>query len=338
MSARRITCGMARLLATIVLVCVLGLPSNAHESRPALLDMTEQETGLLKVLWKVPIVRGRLLSIDPVFPDTMKPIGSPVREQVPGAWIERSTYKMEGGTLTGQSIVIDKLPATQTDVLVRISLADGRALSMIVRPQSPSFVIPEQAGKWQVASSYWLLGVEHILGGYDHLLFVLALILIIPTYWLLFKAITAFTVAHSITLGLAALGFVHVPPAPTEAVIALSIVLLAVEIAHFREGRIGITARYPWVVSGLFGLVHGLGFAGALSEIGLPEHEIPLALLAFNIGVESGQILFVLIVIAIMAVIGRLIVIQPPWAWRIAAYGIGGISAYWMIDRIAGFV
>jgi len=182
------------------------------------------------------------------------------------------------------------------------------------------------------------MGTTHILSGFDHLLFVLALMLIVPGYWMLFKTITAFTVAHSISLGLAALGFVHVPPGPTEAVIALSILFLAVEVVHSRQGKAGLTKRAPWIVAFIFGLFHGLGFAGALSEVGLPEHAIPLALFMFNVGVESGQILFVGGVLAVAAVLRRVPIAWPAGSWRLMPYTIGSLAAFWTIQRVSSFI
>lgn len=182
------------------------------------------------------------------------------------------------------------------------------------------------------------MGVIHIFTGIDHLLFVLALMLMVPNYWMLFKTITAFTVAHSITLGLATRGFVHVPPGPTEAVIALSIVFLSVEIIHSRQGRFSLTERYPWIVAMTFGLFHGLGFAGALSEVGLPAHEIPLALLMFNVGVESGQVLFLLAVLAVLAIVRSVRIPWPAEAWRLLPYAIGSLAAFWTIERTISFL
>jgi hypothetical protein len=199
-------------------------------------------------------------------------------------------------------------------------------------------VVPERATKWTVAASYWKIGTIHILEGYDHLLFVLALLLIIPNLWMLFKTITAFTLAHSVSLALATLGVVNMPGAPTEAVIALSILFLAVEIVHSREGRVTFTEKYPWAVALAFGLVHGLGFAGALAEVGLPEREIPLALLMFNVGVETGQILFVCAVLLLIALLRRVPVRWPAGSWRLMPYAIGCTAAFWTVQRIGSFI
>jgi hypothetical protein len=193
------------------------------------------------------------------------------------------------------------------------------------------------------AKRYTLLGIEHILVGIDHLLFVLALLFVVGGGWRLVKTITAFTVAHSITLGLATLGYISMPSAPVEAAIALSIVFLCVEIIHTQQGRKGLAFSYPWVVAFAFGLLHGLGFAGALSEIGLPPSEIPLALLFFNIGVELGQLLFVFGVLAAMALLRNGAKILPSSvafqrAERAMVYVIGVLSSYWLIERSMGIV
>ena len=204
-------------------------------------------------------------------------------------------------------------------------------------PRRSSFVVPEAASGWEVARTYLALGVEHILGGVDHLLFVLALLLVVRGFTLLFKTITAFTVAHSLTLALAALGVVNVPGAPVEAVIALSILFLACEIVRTYGGQTGLTARYPWVVAFTFGLLHGLGFAGALAEVGLPQTAIPLALLFFNVGVEVGQLLFVVAALVVVGLIRRTRFAWPAWSWQVPAYGIGSVAAFWCVERVAAF-
>ena len=226
----------------------------------------------------------------------------------------------------------------QTDVLLLVQLQDGSQHSAILRPSAPGFTIPLEASKLEVAIDYWRLGTIHILEGADHLLFVLALLLIVAGLGQLIKAVTAFTVAHSITLALATLGLVHVPSAPTEAIIALSILFLAAEIVHKRNGVIGITERYPWVIAFIFGLFHGLGFAGALSEIGVPQHEVPLALFTFNVGVETGQLMFIAVVLGLIALLRRLPITIPQGTWRLLPYSIGGVAAYWTIDRVISFL
>jgi hypothetical protein len=310
----------------------------ADEFRPALLEISEAEPGWYAVMWKVPLQNGRALDMSPTFPEHMKQMGPASERVVQGNNIARSTWTTESGSLVGGTLFIEGLSALPIDVIVQIDMADGTEHSAILRPASPSYVVPASATKWTVAASYWKIGTIHILEGYDHLLFVLALLLIIPNLWMLFKTITAFTLAHSVSLALATLGVVNMPGAPTEAVIALSILFLAVEIVHSREGREVFTARFPWVVALAFGLVHGLGFAGALAEVGLPEREIPLALLMFNVGVETGQILFVCAVLAVIAVLKRIPVSWPAGSWRLAPYAIGCTAAFWTVQRVSSFV
>ena len=325
-------------LALAVLGLHFAMPAYADEIRPALLDIKEQATGLYAVTWKVPIMGDGVLAITAGLPDSLEQLGAPIIEDIAGSRIERATYKSNGEPLTGQTVVIDGLMAIQTDVLLLIQLQDGTQHSAILRPAAPSFVIPAKASKFQVASDYWRMGTIHILEGADHLLFVLALMLIVVGFKSLLKAVTAFTAAHSITLALATLGLVHMPAAPTEAIIALSIVFLAAEIVHKRNGVIGITERLPWLIAFIFGLFHGLGFAGALSEIGVPQHEVPLALLMFNVGVETGQLLFIAVVLALTALLKLLPLTPPREAWRLLPYSIGGLAAFWTIERVLSFL
>ncbi len=329
-----------RLRAALLLLAGLLAASSAraHEIRPGLLELVEEPGGAVQVTWKLPVRGDRVLALSPVFPSGWTPLGPVSEHRVPGAWIQYSTWGREGGSLVGRTLAIEGLSATQTDVLLRVALADGTTHSAILRPSAPSFTIAEQASKGEVAASYWRMGVIHILEGVDHLLFLLALLLIVEGFWKLLQTVTAFTLAHSVTLALATLGFVHVPPAPTEAVIALSILFLAAEIVRRREGKIGLTERRPWLVALAFGLFHGLGFAGALSEVGVPAHEVPLALLMFNVGVETGQVIFVVAVVAALAALRRLPLAAPPGAWRLAPYTIGALAAFWTLERVAAAV
>ena len=314
------------------------MPASADEIRPALLDIKEKSTGLFAVTWKVPTRGGRALAITPEIPESLELLGSRIMQDMAASRIERATYKNNKDSLTGQTIRIEGLSALQTDVLLLVQLQDGTEHSAILRPASPSFTIPLQASKLKIAGDYWRMGTIHILEGVDHLLFVLALMLIVQGVGPLLKAVTAFTVAHSITLALATLDVVQMPAAPTEAIISLSIVFLATEIVHARNGQIGLTERYPWLIAFIFGLFHGLGFAGALAEIGVPQHEVPLALFMFNVGVESGQILFIAVVLGLLALLRRLPVNVPEGAWRLVPYSIGGVAAFWTIDRVMSFV
>lgn len=328
------------LIFVLLLLIEMGATANvhAHEIRPALLNITEQKPGWFEVTWKVPMRGDRILAIKPVFPSSLVPYGPPSSHTVPGASIQYATYQMKAGSLAGETITVDGLTALQIDVLVQIRLADGTAHSAILRPDSPEITVPLKASKFEVAGSYWRMGLIHILEGIDHLLFVLALMLIVSRLMPLLKAVTAFTVAHSITLALATLGFVHVPTRPTEAIISLSIVFLAAEIIQKHNGKTGLTERYPWVIAFGFGLFHGLGFAGALSEIGVPQHEVPLALFMFNVGVETGQLIFIAAVLGLMAVSRRLPLTVPQGVWRVLPYSIGSLAALWTIERVLSFM
>ena len=261
-----------------------------------------------------------------------------------GAYIERRTIRRVGG-LAGLPIAIDGLSATVTDVLVRVQDLAGTTYTDRLTPTRTSFVVKAGAGPGEVALTYLGLGVEHILFGVDHLLFVLALVILVRGWRRVAITVTAFTIAHSITLAAATLGFVHVPGPPVEATIALSILLVAAEIVNARRGRPSLTARWPWLVAFAFGLLHGFGFAGALSEVGLPQHAIPLALLFFNLGVEVGQLAFVALVMAVAWLLPRAVarVAQVDRDWMLAradvaaAYGIGTLATYWLIERTVGF-
>ena len=251
----------------------------------------------MPLLWKAPALGERRLAIYPRLP---KERGrSEPREGVflSDAYVERWSVRAPAG-LAGETITIDGLPESRTDVLVRIDRLNGETSTTRLTPASPSFEVPASMGLRQVAAAYLGLGVEHILFGVDHLIFVLALILLVKGWKRVLLTVTAFTVAHSITLGAATLGYLHVPGPPVEAAIALSIVLVAVEIVNVSRGQESLAARIPWLIAFAFGLLHGLGFAGALSEVGLPGHAIPVALLFFNIGVELGQLLFIAAVMA----------------------------------------
>ncbi len=313
--------------------------ASAHEIRPALLQIVEVENNMYHVTMKIPARGNMVLAVTPIFPEGFEAVTPAIPRMTPVAYIEHTTMKStRGENLYGKKIMIDGLNTLQIDVLVKVDFLDGTTLSSLVQSKDPIFQVPERGSKAQVAGSYFVMGVEHILGGIDHLLFVLALLLIVNNYWKLLKTITAFTVAHSITLALASLGLVNVPSAPTEAIIALSIVFLCVEILKNRSGQKSITERHPWIVALLFGLFHGLGFAGALSEVGLPQHEIPLALLMFNVGVEAGQVMFVAAIVLLKLVINRVRVPWPSWSWKMMPYAIGSVAAFWTIQRVFSFL
>jgi hydrogenase/urease accessory protein HupE len=364
-----------RALAAAALV-VVATRAAAHEVRPAYLELSETARGRFDVVWKVPTRGGGVPlagedvphagsapeAVDAGEPRTMPcgcpaptasdtafgalpvhavlPAGwravTPLRlEQLPGAAIRRWTVVTGEAGIEGAAVAAHGLDVAVIDVLVRVALADGRVVSQVLRPGASSFTV--RMGETIPVLGYLRLGVEHILFGIDHLLFVLGLILLVGGLRLLVKTITAFTLAHSITLGLAMLGVVHVPQAPVEAVIALSIVFLAAELVRQSRGETGLTARQPWLVAFVFGLLHGLGFAGALSEVGLPPGDVPAALLLFNVGVEVGQLAFVVAVLALIRTVRSLP--APAWRWLdgVPAYAIGSIATFWVVQRIAGF-
>jgi hydrogenase/urease accessory protein HupE len=316
---------------------IVAMPMKAHEARPAYLQLHQLDAERYDVLWKVPgLGEEKRLALGVTFPPDTRAITPLQVSFANNAFIQRWRVQRTGG-LDGSSIQITGLPATLTDVLVRLERLDGTTQTIRVTPASPEFVIASAPGRWEVARTYLALGVEHILGGIDHLLFVLALLILVNGTRRLFWAITAFTAAHSLTLAAATLGWVHVPSPPVEASIALSIVFLASEILHARAGRPGLTYRQPWIVAFAFGLLHGLGFAGALSELGLPPNAIPLALLFFNVGVEIGQLLFIAAVLAVLAGARRIRWARNEWSWQLPVYGIGTVASCWTIERIAGF-
>ena len=320
----------------LALLLWVGAPALAHEVRPAYLELHEDKAGEFRVLWKTPM-RGELrLALSPAFSGKTQTLTPVATRQTGSAAVQ--TWRMKAiEPLHGQTLRIAGLEGTMTDALVRVEFADSTSWLHRLTPQEPAATIPAQQSGWSVAGEYTKLGVEHILLGIDHLLFVLALLLITQGGWKLVKTVTAFTVAHSITLALAALGFVHVPQAPVEAVIALSIVFVAAEILRAREGHQGIAARAPWIVAFTFGLLHGFGFAGALSEIGLPVGHIPQALLFFNLGVELGQLLFIAAVMSLIAFIGRVRFRFPRWTELVPPYAIGSVAIFWVIQRVAAF-
>ncbi|WP_375324461.1 HupE/UreJ family protein [Flagellimonas sp. GZD32] len=247
------------------------------------------------------------------------------------------TYQLVGkNNLSNTKLTIDNLNTTGIDVLVDFRLLDGEHHSFLMQPSKNTITIPATPNKWMIVKTYIVLGIEHILLGFDHLLFVLALLLITKGFKKLLKTITAFTVAHSITLSFSVLGIASLPGPPVEAVIALSIVFLAMEILKIQKGVPTLTSQKPWLVAFSFGLLHGFGFAGALQDIGLPQQEIPLALATFNIGVELGQIFFILVVMALMK-LPKSFIPNQNWISKITPYAIGSLAAFWLIERIAGF-
>lgn len=329
-----------------VLAVLLAQPANSDELRPGYLEMRQTGPGAYNLLFKIP-ARGEdlRLAIYVKLPEGTQDITPPRASFSEGVYVERRSIRWDGG-LIGQPVTIEGLSATSTDVLVRIESLGGAIQTERLSPTKTSFIIQAVPGAGEVAATYLRLGVEHILFGFDHLLFVLALVILVRGWGRVAITVTAFTIAHSITLTAATLGFVNVPGPPLEAAIALSILLVAVEIVNARRGKPSPTARLPWLVAFSFGLLHGFGFAGALAEVGLPQHAIPVALLFFNVGVEIGQLIFVAAVLSLISLVHHVAskLLEPARIQQsfdrldmTVAYAIGVMAAYWLIERTTAF-
>ena len=328
---------MTRLLCLLALLVAMAAPAIAHEIRPAYLQLDETAPAQFSVLWKVPATGDRRLALYVRFPTDCQSLGEPAGSIDGGAYFERWKMSCDGG-LKGRSVAVDGLRTSMTDVLARISWADGTTEVARLTPEHPTLILKGAQSILQVAWTYFGLGVEHILGGVDHLLFVLALMLLIRERWMLFKTITAFTLAHSITLAGATMGYFSLPQKPVEATIALSIAFVASELVKMKPGQRRLSEAYPWAVAFSFGLLHGFGFAGALKEIGLPQRDVPMALLTFNLGVEAGQLMFVGAVLLIYAALKNVSTLPLSKARVAAAYLIGTIAIGWFLERAASFV
>jgi hypothetical protein len=328
---------LSRALVVVLALAGLAGPACAHRLSPAYFGLTQTGPDQWAAEWKVSISGGLSDVLEPQVPEGCRVDGEVRRFTVDDARLMHANVRCDGG-LAEREFVIRGLEATQTDVLLRVDYLDGRSFTHRLVPAQPSVTIPADPSVLDIAVTYTWLGVEHILLGLDHLLFVFALLMLVNGWRTLVATITSFTLAHSLTLGVAALGYVHIPSAPVEAVIALSILFLATELARreagdAQAGHTDLAGRAPWLVAFSFGLLHGFGFAGALAEIGLPENSIPLALLFFNVGVEIGQLAFVACILAVVGMAQRLSVRSPPWLPRLAAYGIGSVSAMWLFER-----
>jgi len=323
------------------LLLSVARPAAADAFRPAYLQLRQIDSTRYDVLWKVPALdEAIVLKVVPQFPAGVR-VTTPVQSSYGGgALVRRWRIEIDGG-LAGRTIGFADLSGARIDVLVRLERADGSSQLGRSSAAQPGFLVTASPDAFYVAPTYTALGIEHILTGFDHLLFVLALVLLVRGLRRLIATVTAFTVAHSLTLATATLGWLNVPGPPVEAAIALSIVFVAAEVVRSREGKAGLTERYPWVVALIFGLLHGLGFASALAEVGLPQLAVPTALLFFNVGVEIGQLVFIGVVFSIIGA-GRMLghhlaLSRPQWLWRIPPYAIGGAASYWLFERVAVF-
>lgn len=327
---------MRALLAVFALWLGFAAAAQAHEVRPALLQIVETGPHAYEVTWKQPAMGEMVIHLTPHLSGGAleRP---PTRQTAASGFVEKSWTVKEGLPLDGQTASVEGLPETVTDVLLRVTTADGRQVDAVLKPSQPAMKLALSKPSGLAVPAYLRLGVEHILTGFDHLLFVLGLLLLVGPSWRLVKTITAFTVAHSLTLGLAALGYIAFPSAVIEALVALSIVFVASELVPGRSEET-LARRRPWLIAFVFGLLHGMAFAGALAEIGLPAKAAPQALFLFNVGVEIGQLLFIGAVLGLVRLAAR-----TPWrAWlerplvtRLGpAYGIGGLAAFWLIERV----
>jgi len=328
------------LAAFLISIACFDTVSYGHALQPGFLEVRLVDTDLYSVLWKKPANRGKPMAISAVLPENcdQTELSQSVWDGM--AFLAHWTTRCAGG-LEGGEISIDGLDQTSTDVLVRFDFADGRVESRRLTPGDSSFTIPTIPNRFEVVRTYLTLGFKHILEGIDHLMFVLALLILVKGLHRLVATVTAFTIAHSLTLVGATLGLVRIPGPPVEATIALSIMFVASEIMHSRSGSPGLTEKYPWIVAFIFGLLHGLGFAGALEQIGLPHSSIPIALLFFNLGVEIGQLFFIACVYSIIALGGVIIrhIRMPKIAWisTVPPYFIGSAAAFWTIQRLVDF-
>jgi hydrogenase/urease accessory protein HupE len=332
---------MRRVAVALLLWLAMAASAIAHELRPGYLELVEESAGRFRVTWKRPALGETVIALRPRLPASCLEEGRQ-GEAGMAALVERWRIRCGSG-LAGQSLTVDGLATammhegTYVDVLVRIFWLNDSTATGILQPGTPSWTVPDAGGEGSGIWAFFRVGIDHILLGADHLLFVLGLLLIVRGTRLLLKTITAFTLAHSLTLALATLGYARAPMLPLNACIALSIVLLGPEILRVQRGETSLTVRYPWLVAFAFGLFHGFGFANGLQTMGLPPGEVPLALLLFNLGVEAGQVAFVTLMLLLAASFRHLEVRWPWWVQRLPAYAIGSSGAYWLLTVVARF-
>lgn len=332
-SKPRIASAALFILIAVALATGFGFTkeASAHPLAPALLDLQEDSNGIVEVLWKRSSLSVPGSHVEPIVPQDCAPVSEPRFEKQGVAVLMRWAIDCGEQGLVGRPIHIDGLGPAKIDTLVRIRLADGRMIQRVLRRSEPSMVVPAKAERFAVFLDYLTIGFEHILSGGDHLLFVFGLFMLCANRRALIQTITSFTIGHSVTLSLAALGYTRFSSGPIEVLIAVSVLVLAVELAR-DESQPTLMRRSPWMMALVFGLLHGMGFAGALREIGLPDGEIPMALLSFNFGIEIGQLTFVIGLAGLSATLRRLALPLPE---RAAVYVMGSLAAYWVIDRSA---
>jgi hydrogenase/urease accessory protein HupE len=331
MTSRSVPNVAAALLAALAFVA----PAAAHLLAPSLLDLREREGGVLDVMWKMSLLQPSGADLRPELPPHCVPVSAPSAHRDANSVTLRWSEDCGARGIVGERLRVVGLDRSRTDALIRVELRDGRRLQAVLSGGDASFVVSERQRPARVVIDYVDLGFEHILSGLDHLLFVLGLVLLVQSRRTLLYTVTAFTLGHSVTLSLAVLGFVNFPPRLIELAIALSILVLAAELARPSEGDIHVLRRRPWALAFAFGLLHGLGFAGALAAVGLPPEEIPLSLLSFNVGIELGQLAFIAAVLLARAALRPRAARGPGWLQAAPAYAIGSLAAFWCIERAA---
>ena len=332
-------CRAARRLIAMILawLAVTAGSAAAHEVRPALLRLTVTGPGAYQATWKQPAVGDMAIRLIPRLSSGALDRPPDSQSAAPGFLI-RAWRVVRGQPLDGQTVSVEGLSQSVTDVIVKVE-GGGADFETVLRPASPTAVLKLSGPAGIAIPGYLRLGVEHILTGADHLMFVLGLLLLVGPNWRIVKAVSAFTVAHSLTLALAALGYIHFPSAVIEALVALSIVFVAIELVPAPDRPPSLTRRHPWLIAFTFGLLHGMAFAGALAQIGLPPGAAPAALFLFNVGVEIGQLLFIAGAVAAILIL-RVLRRRAPFdttalARVVPAYAIGGFACYWLIERLA---
>lgn len=329
--------GRAAIAKLFVLVAVsigqntIGQNAAAHPLAPSLLELREAEPGIFDVTWKTSLLQPTGADLEPELPENCKQISDAEAEREASGISVRWKVDCGAGGIVGQPLRVLGLDRSRTDALVRVALADGRSVQTVLSGGEAAYVVPERQSRYQVILEYSALGVDHILTGFDHLLFVWGLMLLVADRRALVATITAFTLGHSVTLALAVFGYVAFPAGLVEFAIAFSILVLAAELASPKTD--GALRRRPALLAGVFGLLHGLGFAGALAEVGLPPEEIPLSLFAFNLGIEIGQLVFVFCVLLAGRVLRRVLVDAPGWVRAAPAYAIGSLAVFWCFER-----
>ena len=324
-------------LLFVVVFCTSTHALLSHEIRPAYFEIREVAEQQFQVRWKLPVLQGRVPLIEPQFSISHQITDQ--SERLTDVAMTQTFLLQTINPLHGTKVEFSNLEKTLIDVVVSIDFLSGEKHILLVQPDHPSVIIPVHRNSWQVARTFGILGIEHILLGWDHLLFVLALVLLIENWVKLVKAVTAFTIAHSITLIGTSLQMMSLPSAPVETVIALSVVFLAREYVMYRRGKESITRNHPWVIAFSFGLLHGFGFAGALSSIGLPEHALFSALLSFNLGVEIGQLLFIAMIVSLSWIFNKALKMTvPSWSNLAMGYAIGSIASFWFVTRLFDIV